>query len=48
MTSNNNTNTEIDNECLQIINTKCYYTILKLESTATEEQIRKAYRKVNL
>ena len=45
-TSNSNSNTEIDKACLEVINTKCYYKILKVEKTADENEIRRAYKKV--
>jgi hypothetical protein len=38
---------ESDQECLTIINTKCYYQVMKVEKTATQDEIRRAYKKVN-
>jgi len=40
-------NPEQDGNCLKIINTKCYYEVLDIEKTATQDEIRKAYRKVS-
>ena len=40
------TNKEEENECLRIINKKDYYEILELEKNATDEQIKKAYRRL--
>lgn len=40
-------NPEQDSICLKLINTKCYYEILNIEKTASQEEIRKAYKKVS-
>ncbi len=38
--------TELDKECKKIINTKDYYEALNLEKSATQDEIRRAYKKV--
>ena len=39
--------TEGDRECLKIIRKKDYYDILEIKKEADENEIKKAYRKVN-
>ncbi len=39
---------ELDRECKKIIETKDYYDALNIPRTATQDEIRKAYKKVNL
>lgn len=37
---------QLDGDCMKIINTKCYYQIMNVEKTATQDEIRRAYKKV--
>lgn len=37
---------KLDEDCKKILNTKCYYEILKIEKSATQEEIKKAYKKL--
>ena len=40
------TSLDLDRECKKIIETKDYYNVFNLERSATQDEIRKAYKKV--
>ncbi len=47
MTGNQeDTNHEHDQDCLNVVRTKCYYEILKVEKSASQDDIRRAYKKL--
>jgi curved DNA-binding protein CbpA len=39
---------EHDEACMEIIKTKCYYEVLKIDKSANQDEIRRAYKKVSL
>jgi len=38
---------KLDEDCKKVIATKCYYEVLRIQKTATQEEIKKAYKKVS-
>lgn len=39
---------EQDKDCLRVLNTKDYYDVLKIEKSVSQEEIRRAYKKVSV
>lgn len=39
---------EHDEACMEIIKTKCYYQVLKIDKSSNQDEIRRAYKKVSI
>ena len=39
---------EHDEACMEIIKSKCYYEVLKIDKSSNQDEIRRAYKKVSV